>query len=352
MLEYVDGGAPSMVGSVKGFITLAKKGNENIVTTHCFLHREALIAQTVGDDLRKVIHEVVQMVNYIKSRPLKSRLFHQLCDEMGAHFTKLLLHTEVCWLSRGRVLCRVFELREVMLKFFEENKQNEFCNLIKDKLWCSKLAYLSDIFQHLNKINTSMQGKNENILTSVDKICAMKDKILIWKRKVKEDNFEMFSKLCECELKFQISSQIIDHLTLLVEKLDKYFPNIETQNYDWIINPFIATATLNFSLAEEEELVEIKNDRTMLLILEEENLQNFWIRASKMHQNVAKKALQVLLQFSTTYTCEASFSAMVNLKTSKRGNLKMLDSELRVSLSSIQPNIEKLCSSHQAQISH
>uniref|UniRef100_A0A0L8G145 DUF4371 domain-containing protein n=1 Tax=Octopus bimaculoides TaxID=37653 RepID=A0A0L8G145_OCTBM len=145
--------------------------------------KAALIAPTVGDDLSRVINKVVQMVFYIKSRPLKSRLFAHICEEMGPNFEKLLLHTE--------------------------------------------------------KINTGMQGKAENILILTDKICAMRDKITIWKCKVKEGNLKCFPKL---------------------KKLDYYFPNIEIPNYDWIRNPFLATATTDFSLTEEEELVKIKND--------------------------------------------------------------------------------------------
>jgi hypothetical protein len=33
-----------------------------------------------------------------------------------------------------------------------------------------KLAYLSDIFIHLNELSGKMEGKNENIVSSVDKI--------------------------------------------------------------------------------------------------------------------------------------------------------------------------------------
>jgi hypothetical protein len=40
--------APSIVGSVKGFVSRAKKENETIMSTHCFLHRESLIAKAVG----------------------------------------------------------------------------------------------------------------------------------------------------------------------------------------------------------------------------------------------------------------------------------------------------------------
>ena len=125
-------GAPSMLGSLKGFTTPARKENKNVIVTHSFLHREAPNAQALEDDLRRVIDKVIQMVNYIKSRPLKSRLFYQICEEIGARFKTLLLHTQLRWLSRGRLLCRVFESKDIMLKFFEENHQNEFCNLIQN----------------------------------------------------------------------------------------------------------------------------------------------------------------------------------------------------------------------------
>ena len=133
-----------------------------------------------------------------------------------------------------------------MLQLFRKNMHNEFCDLIQNKIWCTKLAYLADIFEHLNKLNTSMQGKRENVLTSVDKICAIRDKITIWIRKVKESNFESFPKIAECELKNDISL-LIDHLILLQNKINNYFPNLEIQDYEWIRNPFISIAQKPFS---------------------------------------------------------------------------------------------------------
>ena len=64
--------------------------------------------------------QVVQMVNYVKPRPLQSRLLAKISEEMGEKFKNVLLHTEVHWLSRGRVLCRVYELREMMLQLFRK----------------------------------------------------------------------------------------------------------------------------------------------------------------------------------------------------------------------------------------
>ena len=68
-----------------------------------FLHREVLVAKTVRSDLKKVLDTSGKMVNFIKSRPLNSRLFQILCKEMGTELKSLLMHTKVCWLNRGKV---------------------------------------------------------------------------------------------------------------------------------------------------------------------------------------------------------------------------------------------------------
>ena len=38
---------------------------------------------------------------------------------------------------------------------------------LASEMWCAKLAYLADIFAHLNELTTKIQGRNENILTTV-----------------------------------------------------------------------------------------------------------------------------------------------------------------------------------------
>ena len=59
-------GAQSMIGcSMKGLTSFVKKQNENVVVTHCFLHREALMAKTLGDNLREVLNQAVELVNCI-----------------------------------------------------------------------------------------------------------------------------------------------------------------------------------------------------------------------------------------------------------------------------------------------
>ena len=52
-VEICTDGAPSMVGIIKGFTALAKKENEKIIFTYCFLHCENLVAKIIGNELKK-----------------------------------------------------------------------------------------------------------------------------------------------------------------------------------------------------------------------------------------------------------------------------------------------------------
>ena len=40
--------APSVIGPIKGFVSLVKKVNSEIITTQCFLYREVLIGKTLN----------------------------------------------------------------------------------------------------------------------------------------------------------------------------------------------------------------------------------------------------------------------------------------------------------------
>ena len=65
------------------------------------------------------------------------------------------------------------------VSFFSLEKQRKFCDLPCNYNWASKLAYLVDIFDHLNKINSNKQGKIENFLSLFDKMRALKEKLQV-----------------------------------------------------------------------------------------------------------------------------------------------------------------------------
>lgn len=65
-------GCPSMRGNRKGFITLVLEENPDVISTHCMIHREALAAKSLPENLQAVLNQAVKVVNYIKSRPLSN----------------------------------------------------------------------------------------------------------------------------------------------------------------------------------------------------------------------------------------------------------------------------------------
>lgn len=74
------------------------------------IHREALASKQPSPELNDVMTDIIATVNYIKTRPVKSRIFSALCKEMGSDHTAVLFHSESQWLSLGKVLSGVFEL--------------------------------------------------------------------------------------------------------------------------------------------------------------------------------------------------------------------------------------------------
>lgn len=109
-------GAPSMVGSKSGFVSLVKAKQREInspivaIPFHCIIHQQALCSKVA--DLENVMTVVVKTVNYIKARGLNHRQFQSFLTELEAEYTDVIYHCEVRWLSKGNVLKRFYDLRE------------------------------------------------------------------------------------------------------------------------------------------------------------------------------------------------------------------------------------------------
>ena len=233
------------MGKSKGFVSNVKQTNPDVQITRCFLHREEPMAKTLPDELKEVLDPAVTLVNFIKTRPLKSRLFEILCKEMGADHKDLLLHTEVRLLSRGRVLLPIYELREQIMLFLADQKAHFKYHLVSEHWW-SKLAYLVDVFGHLNMLNTKMQGKNESVLTATDKLGAFQLKLNLWRKKAEKEVLQMLSlteaAVAEIDDLLVLKESICTNLHILQKRLSRYFPDFDVSHYDWVRNPFNQSA--------------------------------------------------------------------------------------------------------------
>ena len=225
-----------------------------------------------------------------------------------------------------------------------------------DETWLGKLAYLADIFNLLNQLNLSLQGKNANILLSQNKITAFTKKLNLWKSRIDDNVVDMFPVLCDyIENKPLIRTDLIfsdiqQHLELLSDHFMKYFLKETFENFDWILNPFLVGKT-DLLGREEEELAELSSDRALMMSFNEKALASFWLSVADEYPLLFQKAIKMLLPFATTYLCETAFSVLTNMKTKYRSRLAV-ESDLRVCLTKIVPRIEKLCSEKQPHPSH
>lgn len=102
---------------LRGFIQAM---NPEISVDHCIIHRYSLESKSLAGNLKLVFEDVLKIVNFIKSRDVNSRIFKELCKEMGEQYQVLLYHTDARWLSRGKVVRRVIELRKALHEFLEQ----------------------------------------------------------------------------------------------------------------------------------------------------------------------------------------------------------------------------------------
>jgi hypothetical protein len=183
-----------MLGKKSGFGALVQVEAPQVLVIHCFLHRHALASKTLSPRSKSAMDTAVQAVNFIRSRALNHRLFKIFCQEVGAAHEVLLYHTELRWLSHGRVFTRVMELRTEIAKFLRE-KENKLCEEFETQGSIVSLAYLADIFSHLNDINISVQGSEVAILDANEMIAAFQQKLAVRKRRVVKDNYANFPSL-------------------------------------------------------------------------------------------------------------------------------------------------------------
>ena len=67
-----------MVKCYEGFVSRIREKRTDIVVTHCFLYREALITRTLPADLTSAVNTVVSIVNFVQTKPLKTRMLRIL----------------------------------------------------------------------------------------------------------------------------------------------------------------------------------------------------------------------------------------------------------------------------------
>ncbi|KAJ8001251.1 hypothetical protein DPEC_G00192390 [Dallia pectoralis] len=112
-----------MRGQKNGLVGMIRKKmqDENVTgeltAYHCIIHQESLCGKALKMD--HVMSIITGAVNFIRARGLNHRQFKSFLAELNSDYGDLPSHTEVRWLSQGKVLERFLELREAICEFLE-----------------------------------------------------------------------------------------------------------------------------------------------------------------------------------------------------------------------------------------
>ena len=131
-----------------------------------------------------------------------------------------------------------------------------------------------------------------------------------------------------------------------------YFPEGNDKRPDansWIIQSF------NEEPTEDEELLELRADLNQKIAFQEMDYSEFWVYLLEFleYENLAKRAIDILVQIPTTYLCEEGFFSLAEIKSKKR-NLKLdFDSAMRGGVEKeITPRYLRIAETMQDQASH
>ncbi|XP_075213845.1 general transcription factor II-I repeat domain-containing protein 2-like [Lycorma delicatula] len=130
---------------------------------------------------------VVEIVNSICARPLQIRLFKILTDELDAEYRTLMLHSEIRWVSKGKVLQQFLQLLPKIKQFVESRNENYL--ELNDHSWLSDLVFLTDITKILN---LELQRKEKTVTELIGSINAFKSKLNLWVAQKKECNISHY----------------------------------------------------------------------------------------------------------------------------------------------------------------
>lgn len=353
-------GAPSMRGKEKGLIGLMKKREDipNFTSFHCIIHQEALVSKLRNNSFLDVMQTVVRVVNFIVSRALTHRQFRQLIEEYDTEYGDLVMHSEVRWLSRGRVLERFLSLLSEIRTFLECKGKHE--PELKEPHWILQLAFLTDITSHMNTVNLQLQGRDKLPSKMLNTIRAFQNKITALY--IPDRQFTHFPKLRaviedDPSLQQHFSYRgFVDVLEELRGEFESRFSDVNEHEeiFNFIENPFnVNVSSLTQSInqlcpsnraALESEVVELQTNSILKAELKAD-AAHFWSLVSEADFPTLKPLVQKVMSFFvSTYTCESTFSTMNTIKRKQRNRLTNahLECLTRIATTNYKYNMKKV----------
>ncbi|KAJ4921377.1 hypothetical protein JOQ06_022821 [Pogonophryne albipinna] len=328
---FTTDGAPAMLGKRNGAV--------------------ALLKETAGLLLRGPCKKPLQL----------------LCEEFDTHYGDLVLHTEIRWLSKGRMLAHFMDLLEPLKSFIVGQGETSRFSFLDDKEWVLSVAFLCDITQHLNKLNIKMQGRNKTVYELYTAVRVFSDKLDVLEQSVRGSDYRFFPTVqkvmaMHADALLPCQSQFCDVLTELKQNYTSRFHDFKDHSNIFVLvkNPFLIEVNEMKQISDQLGLVQLQMEFVELKSSDELQRQfritdvvDFWKLVGHL-QNISRLARHIISMFPSTYRCEAAFSALSKIKCRNRNRLSLQHTTeaLRIAVSSAEPDFKSLVRQKECQKSH
>jgi len=365
-------GAPAMVGRERGAVARLKEDNPQLISYHCIIH-QSVLCSTLSDEYAEVMNTMMRMINFLRaSSSHQHRMLREFLREVDANADDLLLHNNVRWLSKGRVLERFWSIRGEIAAFLAQLKSQKatpFSLFLEDDKKMDIVAFLVDITSHLNELNLKLQGKDNSVCDLMTAVRSFQRKLALFREDLQGDCAHFPTVKEQVQGEREVSS-FVDFVDKLIVNFSKRFDSFSLgqQLTLFIQNPFLITdvrefskeVTLLFKWADagplQMQLVDLQADVALKEHFGKSDPATFWLQmvSETAFPGLRKVALYIFTMFGSTYNCEAAFSTMNIIKSKYRSRLtnEHLHMCMRMALTPFQPRFKMLAGQARAHFSH
>ena len=100
-----------------------------------------------------------------------------------------------------------------MLAFLKNHKKKPvYVTDLESHQFLLHLAYLAGTFLELNDLCMSLQGRETDVISSVEKITAFKWKLILWLKRVAKGSFDHFPKFNEIRESMEVDKNVLSDI--------------------------------------------------------------------------------------------------------------------------------------------
>ncbi|XP_068507798.1 general transcription factor II-I repeat domain-containing protein 2B-like [Syngnathus scovelli] len=320
--------------------------DQELIFLHCIIHEHMLCKSVLK--MNHVIDVVTNIVSFIRARALNHRQFVALLEDHESQHSDISYHTPVRWLSLGKVLKKVWDLKTEIREFCE-TKGKDIPEL-SDEDWMADFALAVDVTALMNDLNTKLQGRGLFVHEMHTLVKACMKKMLFLSSQLESNNLTHMQTLKEVTPSADHFRRYSFMLGALHCEFSRRFEDLRTieDEMHMISSPFTCSVD-NAPSDVQLELIDLQSDAVLAELFKSGSLLDFYSSLKENFPNMKRHAQKMLVLFGSTYICEQTFSMMKFMKSRYRSSLTddHLSAVLRISTSDIQPDFDALVKAQQ-----